>query len=268
MNGTRVLNNKKVINDYEVLNKLLQQLGLVTCADTVLSGLSGGERRRLAVAVQLLKRPKLLLLDEPTSGIDAFACHSLLEMLADVAKQAGLTVITTLHAPRADVLPFISRLLVLREGGRVTYSGRQTALLLYLKNLNFVCPSTANPLDFVVDLSSLQASSDVLAGAASRSDLKLEADEELMQKYRHKAITTNANSRYADQATNTLSASVLSCSSLLFVLVNTQRGTFQKFIASLMLLMKRGFIEEYRHYSTPFALLLQFAIVSAATSSK
>ncbi|CAG2122097.1 unnamed protein product, partial [Medioppia subpectinata] len=78
------------------VDEVLRDLGLQKCADTRIgapdeeTGISGGERKRLAVASELLTNPSILFLDEPTSGLDSFMAKNLVEMLLNMA-QTGRT---------------------------------------------------------------------------------------------------------------------------------------------------------------------------------
>mmetsp|Transcript_40623 Transcript_40623/g.29238 ORF Transcript_40623/g.29238 Transcript_40623/m.29238 type:complete len:169 (+) Transcript_40623:453-959(+) len=85
----------------EKVQETLKDLGLEGCADTKVGstenkGLSGGERKRLAIAYELIVDPALILLDEPTSGLDSFKSTNLCKVLNKLARR-GKTVIATIH---------------------------------------------------------------------------------------------------------------------------------------------------------------------------
>ena len=87
-----------------IINKLIRQTGLVDCADTLIGseyvkGISGGEKRRVSIAIQLLSRPKVLFLDEPTSGLDSSTAETILTLLGELAKENNTTIILTIHQP-------------------------------------------------------------------------------------------------------------------------------------------------------------------------
>jgi ABC-type multidrug transport system ATPase subunit len=73
------------------------------CADTKVVGCSGGEKKRLSIAIEVLPGPSLLFLDEPTTGLDAASSLMVLQLLRELA-DAGTNVILVLHQPRANVL--------------------------------------------------------------------------------------------------------------------------------------------------------------------
>jgi len=128
---------------------ILAQLGLRHCADTLVGaeftkGISGGERRRVSIAIQILTDPKVLVLDEPSSGLDANTAHGMMELLQTLASE-GRTVICTVHQSRSDLFPLFGNLLLLARGGRVVYSGRAKDMLNYFDEAGFPCPTFANP---------------------------------------------------------------------------------------------------------------------------
>ena len=66
-------------------------------------GLSGGQKKRLSIAMELVNQPSVLFLDEPTSGLDSRTAGSVVAAVRKVAREHGLTVVTTIHQPPAEV---------------------------------------------------------------------------------------------------------------------------------------------------------------------
>lgn len=79
------------------------------------AGLSGGQKRRLCVAIQLLSMPSLIFLDEPTSGLDSASSLELLSHLYRVAS-SNRTVILTIHQPRLEIFHMFDKILLLCQG--------------------------------------------------------------------------------------------------------------------------------------------------------
>lgn len=99
-----------------------------SCADTrvgnqFIPGLSGGQKRRLSLAVLLVRRPALIFLDEPTSGLDAAAAFQIMNFVRELAHDLQIVVIATIHQPAASVFNDFSGALVL-SNGRVAYQVR------------------------------------------------------------------------------------------------------------------------------------------------
>lgn len=106
--------------------RLMEQLGLADLVDRPYGQLSDGQRRRLLLARALVHDPELLVLDEPTNGLDLQAKHQLLEVLSELAR-SGTTLLLVTHQIEA-ILPEISRAVLLR-GGRVVGDGPVSELL-------------------------------------------------------------------------------------------------------------------------------------------
>jgi ABC-type multidrug transport system ATPase subunit len=104
----------------ERIDEVLGELALTQHADTRTSDLSGGQRKRVNVALELLTRPSLLFLDEPTSGLDPGLDKSVMELIARLA-HTGRTVIVATHS--VANLSQCDRLLVLVPGGKLAFFG-------------------------------------------------------------------------------------------------------------------------------------------------
>ena len=102
------------------IDEVLQELSLTQHAETRTSAMSGGQQKRVNVALELLTKPSLLFLDEPTSGLDPGLDKSVMEMMADLAHD-GRTIIVVTHS--VANLNLCDRLLVLVPGGKVAYFG-------------------------------------------------------------------------------------------------------------------------------------------------
>ncbi|GLX36122.1 ABC transporter ATP-binding protein [Streptomyces roseochromogenus] len=102
------------------VDEVIGELGLAQRADQPIHSLSGGQRKRVSVALELLTKPSLLFLDEPTSGLDPGMDRSVMHMLRDLADD-GRTVIVVTHSVLS--LDVCDRLLVLAPGGRVAWYG-------------------------------------------------------------------------------------------------------------------------------------------------
>ncbi|KCV73208.1 hypothetical protein H696_00750 [Fonticula alba] len=77
-------------------------------------GVSGGERRRVSIAAQLISDPSILFLDEPTTGLDCFTAHHLLRTLTDLTRK-GKTVIFTIHQPRSEVFAILENVMLMSQ---------------------------------------------------------------------------------------------------------------------------------------------------------
>jgi ABC-type multidrug transport system ATPase subunit len=158
------------------IDAIINELNLGKCADTrigvpgVTKGVSGGERKRTAVGMELLTEPSVLFLDEPTSGLDAKTSKVLMETLKKLANK-GLTVVMTIHQPRSDIFHMFDKLLLLARG-RVAYFGDASLAVPYYNELGYECPSHYNPADFFIDLISEIALNPILERREISDDVK------------------------------------------------------------------------------------------------
>jgi ABC-type multidrug transport system ATPase subunit len=113
-------------------------------------GISGGQRKRVNIGLELCADPIVLFLDEPTSGLDSTSSEVVLGALKDLT-DLGLTVVTVIHQPRFSIFTRFDHVLLLGKGGRTVYSGPSKFALPYFQNLGFACPSSENPADFLMD---------------------------------------------------------------------------------------------------------------------
>ncbi|XP_050698016.1 protein scarlet-like isoform X4 [Eriocheir sinensis] len=134
--------------------ELLKDLGLLKVQNNRIGipgsdkSLSGGERKRLAFATEILTDPPLLFCDEPTTGLDSFNARKMVKIMKDMATR-GKTILCTIHQPSSEVFTMFDKLLLLAEG-RVAYMGSSVGALEFLESLGHKCPSTFNPADYYI----------------------------------------------------------------------------------------------------------------------
>lgn len=114
--------------------------------------ISGGEKRRVSIACELVTSPSILFLDEPTSGLDAFNALSVVSSLVTLAKDYNRTVVFTIHQPRSNIVSLFDKLLVLAQG-KLIYSGDADKCTDYLDAIGQPCPAGFNIADFLSALS-------------------------------------------------------------------------------------------------------------------
>merc|ERR1719258_742640 len=100
------------------IDDLLDSTGLMSCQHTkagnmFFRGLSGGQKRRLSLAIALAKRPSVIFLDEPTSGLDSAASAKIMKFLKVIAMQANIAIVCTIHQPSASVFEGFDDTLIL-----------------------------------------------------------------------------------------------------------------------------------------------------------
>ncbi|KAL8549582.1 hypothetical protein ACS0TY_008428 [Phlomoides rotata] len=147
----------------EYVNDLLSKLGLVSCADSRVGdakvrGISGGEKKRLSVACELIASPSVIFADEPTTGLDAFQAEKVMETLRKLA-QDGHTVICSIHQPRGSVYAKFDDIVLLTEGSLVYAGPARDDALAHFSKFGYTCPDHSNPAEFLADLISVDYSS-------------------------------------------------------------------------------------------------------------
>jgi ABC-type multidrug transport system ATPase subunit/ABC-type multidrug transport system permease subunit len=124
--------------------------------------LSGGERRRVSIALQLLNDPQILFADEPTSGLDTFTARTIIQYFKKLSSgNRKLTILSSIHQPSADIFELFDYALLLSSGGCCIYFGPVAKMIQYFTEMNFPCPINANPADFYVDLASIDGEENI-----------------------------------------------------------------------------------------------------------
>ncbi|KOB71082.1 putative the eye pigment transporter, partial [Operophtera brumata] len=131
------------------VEEILQTLGLLNHKDTMSERLSGGQSKRLSVALELVNNPPIIFLDEPTTGLDIVSIRQLVVLLRLLSRQ-GRTIICTVHQPSASLFTLFDRIYVLARG-MCCYQGAPQLLVSYLAEAGHICPTTHNPADFVLE---------------------------------------------------------------------------------------------------------------------
>ena len=164
-----------------LVRSLILELGLKAVENSKIGrpggfprGLSGGERKRANIGIEMVANPEALFLDEPTSGLDSFQAQNVVRALQDLAAH-GRTVVCTIHQPRSSIFKLFDQLLLISEG-KMLYIGDSEKAVEYFAKLSFKCPDLTNPADFFMDITSMDRRSEV-AEKNSRDRLRLFANK-------------------------------------------------------------------------------------------
>ncbi|KAG0334541.1 hypothetical protein BG004_000365, partial [Podila humilis] len=137
--------------------EVIQFLGLGHIMDNPIGdvetrGVSGGERKRVNIGMELVASPSILFLDEPTSGLDSATSLEVCQLLKQIAKEQFLTVAAVVHSPSPHAFNQFDDLLLLGSGGRVVYSGPRNEASAYFESIGYPVPEDESPADFFIAL--------------------------------------------------------------------------------------------------------------------
>ncbi|XP_050539805.1 ATP-binding cassette subfamily G member 4-like [Daktulosphaira vitifoliae] len=136
-----------------LIQRILENLNLNKKQHSLTKNLSGGECRRLSIAVELIRNPKVMFFDEPTTGLDMVSANRIVSMLRDLAK-CGKTIISTIHQATSSHINLFDLLYVLSPSGQCIYYGHSSKLIDYLSSVGLQCPLHHNPADYILEISS------------------------------------------------------------------------------------------------------------------
>lgn len=141
------------------VDEVIRELSLVEASDTRIGnvmarGISGGEKKRVNIGVELLRNPGVIFLDEPTTGLDSYQALSVVYTLKQLSS-SGRTVICSIHQPRSAIYALTDDICVLTIGGRVVYFGEAGDHASEYFASTFPVPKNFNPADHYMDIVSV-----------------------------------------------------------------------------------------------------------------
>lgn len=176
--ASRYKNRTYDISHRNIVRRVIQQLGLEVCQNNSITRCSGGQKKRVAIAQELVKKPNILILDEPTSGLDSSSCSQTINVLRQIIDSSRastpMSIVTTIHQPSARVMSMFDRVYLLATGGRLAFNGPPQEIVPILKRVGSPCPPFYNPIDHLIE---------VVAGDYGRNKverlIKLESDKRI-----------------------------------------------------------------------------------------
>lgn len=140
----------------ELVEQMLADLGLLDCADTfcgdeMIRGISGGEKKRTAIGIELVMKPELIFLDEPTSGLDSFAAQNVCRKLVELGQKEGCNILCTIHQPASEVFHTFSKTMILYKG-KCLFFGSIKGLSSGLAANGRGCPAEYNLADHAISI--------------------------------------------------------------------------------------------------------------------
>lgn len=152
-----------------LIDDILESLDLAKAKNTRCDRLSGGQKKRLSIALELIDNPPVMFLDEPTTGLDSLSSFQCVSVLRSLARN-GRTIVCTIHQPSAAIFELFDHVYILAEG-RCMYQGAPKSTVPYFASQGFQCPQYHNPADYMLEVVSKEFGdfNDQLAQAAMNS---------------------------------------------------------------------------------------------------
>lgn len=139
------------------VESVIQRLGMISLKHRRIEHLSGGERKKLNLAEELMREPLFLFCDEPTTGLDSFNSKSVMQSLKtltacdDADDSNKRAVICSIHQPSSEVFNYFN-FIILMDTGRIVYHGRIAEFYGHLEKIGMTLPPNYNPAEFFVNL--------------------------------------------------------------------------------------------------------------------
>ncbi|KAJ1641627.1 hypothetical protein LPJ64_006419, partial [Coemansia asiatica] len=180
----------------ERVESVMRQLRLTHVADSKVigssggggeRGVSGGERKRVSIGIELVTDPTILVLDEPSSGLDSSSAEMVVSLTKEMAVQRKLCTLMTIHQPSAEMVARFDKVIILAQG-KLMYMGRVGEAVSHFESLGF--PSThANPANFFIDLTTIDFSS---SKAMHRSEVHVQALADAFIKHKESGMAIDS----------------------------------------------------------------------------
>lgn len=124
----------------EIVQKVIEDLDLddikeLKVGDPLNKTISGGQRKRLNIALELMREPSILFVDEPTSGLSSMDSQKMMMLLKNLARK-GKLIVSVLHQPSSEIFKLLDKLWILDKGGYPIYNGNPVDAVVYFKTMN------------------------------------------------------------------------------------------------------------------------------------
>jgi ABC-type multidrug transport system ATPase subunit len=148
--GNKSKDEIRKITDQTLINLGLYEKRDLKVGSALNNIISGGQRKRLNIALEVIREPSVLFLDEPTSGLSSRDSENLMDLLRDLTLK-GKLIITVIHQPSSEVFKMFDKIIILDQGGYMAYFGNPVESVIYFKKLDAQinssigeCPSCGN----------------------------------------------------------------------------------------------------------------------------
>lgn len=138
-----------------VVDNALDVLGLTHIQHSIIGdeharGISGGQKKRVSIGMELVSNPVVMICDEPTSGLDSSSASEVVQGLHKIAS-SGCLVICVIHSPRYEIFQQFDRIMLLGKGGKLVYYDDAKHAVPFFESLGYALPGFVNPADHFID---------------------------------------------------------------------------------------------------------------------
>lgn len=145
--------DKKSFKHKSAVDAVLKKLGIEQIGRSKAKRCSGGQRKRVSIALELVSKPDILILDEPTTGLDSVTSQHLVHTLWELTQdEKPIAIVATIHQPSGPLFNVFHQAYVLSKDGQCIYHGPPQDLMSKLADIGLICPKYHNPADFIIEV--------------------------------------------------------------------------------------------------------------------
>ncbi|XP_076240990.1 protein brown [Calliopsis andreniformis] len=161
--------------------KLLIDLNLIDCRHTLVSKLSGGQKKRLSLGAELVTTPRILFLDEPTTGLDTFSAMQVGEVLKGISLSQTI-VFCTIHQPGMDIYNLFTHVIFMSDG-KIAYFGTLKNATTFFSSLGFECPVGFNESEYYIKVLSVRDRETYSSSTTNIENASMECIDKICQEF-------------------------------------------------------------------------------------
>lgn len=245
----RISSKVPKIQKDEIVENMINSLSIQDCAGTMIGsqtvkGISGGQKRRVSIGVELISDPPIIFLDEPTSGLDSLSALSITQMIKEFAK-SGKVVIMVIHQPSTEIFNLIDDLLLVANGHVIAH-GPMKSVAKQFEAIGHPCPPQTNPADhYILQISQQEQYNKLLLAK------KETAGESLENSWKRRDVTQTTLDEMFQESIDAV------------LRERKDRGGKARFCEQLRFLMKRN----VHYYTRDLTYILTTVLIAIALSN-
>jgi len=142
------------------VHQMIQKLNLsnaknTTIGNNLVRGVSGGERKRTSIGVELISDPQIVFLDEPTTGLDSYNAFEVVNNICQLAKKDNKLIIFTIHQPSSEIFSLLDKVCILADGKTIYFGPQDKSLNCFETIFKLPCKINYNPFEHFMEMTTL-----------------------------------------------------------------------------------------------------------------